>query len=58
VKAYENTLQNYEIGYIMGRDIPLEWTVILLALGKEPGKFKDLNGQLANYRQQWQSDQK
>jgi hypothetical protein len=29
----------------------------ILALGKEPWKFKDLNNQLASYRQQWKYDQ-
>jgi hypothetical protein len=29
----------------------------LLALGKEPWKFKDLEDQLNMYRQQWQADQ-
>jgi hypothetical protein len=41
----------------MGRAIPPEWTVNLLALGKEPWKFKDLNDHLNLYRQQWQTDQ-
>jgi hypothetical protein len=36
VKADEKSLPDDEIGYIMGRDIPPEWTVNLLALGKEP----------------------
>jgi hypothetical protein len=31
--------------------------VILLALGKEPWRFKDLEDQLNMYRQQWQADQ-
>jgi hypothetical protein len=31
--------------------------VNLLALGKEPWKFRDLNKQLATYHQQWKSDQ-
>jgi hypothetical protein len=29
----------------------------LLALGKEPWRFKDLEDQLNMYRQQWQTDQ-
>jgi predicted helicase len=29
----------------------------LLALGKEPWRFKDLEDQLNMYRQQWQADQ-
>jgi hypothetical protein len=41
----------------MGRAIPPEWTVNLLALGKEPWRFKDLEYQLNIYRQQWQADQ-
>jgi hypothetical protein len=41
----------------MGRTIPPEWTVNLLALGKEPWRFKDLEDQLNMYRQQWQADQ-
>jgi hypothetical protein len=31
--------------------------VNLLALGKEPWKFRDFNDQLDTYHQQWQSDQ-
>jgi hypothetical protein len=31
--------------------------VNLLALGKEPWRFKDLEEQLNMYRQQWQADQ-
>jgi hypothetical protein len=31
--------------------------VNLLALGKEPWRFKDLEHQLNMYRQQWQADQ-
>jgi hypothetical protein len=41
----------------MGRAIPPEWTVNLLALGKEPWRFNDLEDQLNMYRQQWQADQ-
>jgi hypothetical protein len=41
----------------MGRAIPPEWTVIFLALGKEPWRLKDLEDQLNMYRQQWQADQ-
>jgi hypothetical protein len=41
----------------MGRAIPPEWTVNLLALGKEPWIFKDLEDQMNMYRQQWQADQ-
>jgi hypothetical protein len=39
------------------RAITPEWTVNLLALGKEPLRFKDLEDQLNMYRQQWQADQ-
>jgi hypothetical protein len=46
-----------EIRSIMVRAIPPEWTVNLLALGKEPWRFKDLADQLNVYRQQWQADQ-
>jgi hypothetical protein len=46
-----------EIRSIMGREIPPEWTVNLLALEKEPWRFKDLEYQLNMYRQQWQADQ-
>jgi hypothetical protein len=35
---------------------PPEWTVNLLALGKEPLRFKDLEDQLNVYRQQWKAD--
>jgi hypothetical protein len=41
----------------MGLAIPPERTVNLLALKKEPRRFKDLEDQLNMYRQQWQSDQ-
>jgi hypothetical protein len=57
VKAYDNALTDDEIISIMGRAIPPEWPGKLLALGKEPWRFGDLNYQLATYRQQWQSDQ-
>jgi hypothetical protein len=56
-KAYGNTFPEDEIRSIMGRAIPPEWTVNLLALGKEPWRFKDLEDQLNMYRQQWQADQ-
>jgi hypothetical protein len=39
-------LPEEEIRSIMGRAIPPEWTVNLLALGKEPWRFKDLEDQL------------
>jgi hypothetical protein len=56
-KAYVKSLPEDEIRSIMGRAIPPEWTVTLLALGKESWKFKDLEDQLNMYRQQWQADQ-
>jgi hypothetical protein len=56
-KAYGKSLLEDEIRSIMGRAIPPEWTVNILALGKEPWKFKDLEDQLNMYRQQWQADQ-
>jgi hypothetical protein len=34
IKAYEKNLPEDEIRSIMGRAIPPEWTVSLLALGK------------------------
>jgi hypothetical protein len=57
IKAYGKSLPEDEIRSIMGRAIPPEWTVNLLALGKEPCRFKDLEDQLNMYRQQWQADQ-
>jgi hypothetical protein len=56
-KAYGKSLQDDEIRSIMGRAVPPEWTVNLLAIDKQPWKFKDLNDQLNMYRQQWQADQ-
>jgi hypothetical protein len=56
-KAYGKSLPEDEIRSIMGRAIPPEWTVNLLALGKEPWRFKDLEDQLNMYRKQWQADQ-
>jgi hypothetical protein len=55
--AYGQSFPDDEIRSIMGRAIPPEWTVNMLSMGKEPWKFKDLDDQLNNYRQQWQSDQ-
>jgi hypothetical protein len=52
-KTYRKSLQNDEIRSIMGRAIPPEWTVNLLALGKEPWRFKDLEDQVNMYCQQW-----
>jgi hypothetical protein len=56
-KAYGNSLTDDEIRSSMGRTIPPEWTVILLALGKEPWRFKYLEDQLDMYRHQCQADQ-
>jgi hypothetical protein len=56
-KAYGKSLPEDEIRSIMGRAIPPEWTFNLLALGKEPWRFKNLEDQLKMYRQQWQADQ-
>jgi hypothetical protein len=41
----------------MGLAIPPEWTLNLLALGKEPWIFEYLEDQLNMYCQQWQADQ-
>jgi hypothetical protein len=57
-KAYGKSLPKDEIRSIMGRAIPPEWTVNLLALGKELWRFKDLEDQLNMNCQQWQADQK
>jgi hypothetical protein len=56
-KAYGKSLPDDKIRSIMGRAIPPEWTVNLLALGKEPWTFKNLEDQLNMYRKQWQSYQ-
>jgi hypothetical protein len=56
-KAYGKSLPEDEIRSIMGQAVPPTWTVNLLALGKEPWRFKDLEEQLNMYRQQWQADQ-
>jgi hypothetical protein len=45
-KAYGKTLPADEIRSIMGRAIPPEWTVNLLAIGKEHWWFKYLEDQL------------
>jgi hypothetical protein len=55
--AYGQAFPDDEIRSIMGRVIPPEWTVNLLAMGKEPWKYKDLDDQLSTYRHQWQADQ-
>jgi hypothetical protein len=57
IKAYGKSLPEDEIRSIMGQAIPPIWTVKLLALGKEPWRFKDLEDQLNVYRQKWQADQ-
>jgi hypothetical protein len=57
IKAYGNSLLEDENRSIMGRAIQPEWTVNLLALGKEPWRFKALEDQLNMYCQQWQADQ-
>jgi hypothetical protein len=56
-KASGKSLPEDEVRSIMGRETPPEWTVNLLALGKEPWRFKNLEHQLNIYRQQWQADQ-
>jgi hypothetical protein len=50
-KAYGNSFPEGEIISIMGRAIPPEWTVNLLALGKEPLWFKYLEDQMNMYHQ-------
>jgi hypothetical protein len=45
-KAYGKSLPDDEIRSFMGRAIPPEWTVNLLAFGKEPWRFNDLEDQL------------
>jgi hypothetical protein len=55
-KAYGKSLPKDEIRLTMGRAVPPEWTGNLLALGKEPWIFKDLEDEHM-YRQQWQPDQ-
>jgi hypothetical protein len=57
IKAYVKSLPEDEIRSITGRAIPPEWTVNLLAIGKEPWRFKELEYQLNMYRQQWKADQ-
>jgi hypothetical protein len=56
-KAYGKSLPEDEIRSVMGRAIPPEWTVNLLALGKDHWRFKDLEDQLNMYHQQWRADQ-
>jgi hypothetical protein len=41
-KADGKSLPEDEIRSIMGREMPPEWTVTFLALGKEPWRFKGL----------------
>jgi hypothetical protein len=57
IKAYGKSFPEDEIRSIMGRAIPPEWTLNLLALEKKPWRFKDLEDQLNMYHQQWQADQ-
>jgi hypothetical protein len=52
IKAYGKSLPEDKFRSIMGRAITPEWTVHLLALGKEPWRFKDLEYQLNMYRRQ------
>jgi hypothetical protein len=56
-KAYGKSFPEDEIRSIMGRAITPKWTVNLVALGKEPWRFKDLEDHLNMYRRQWQADQ-
>jgi hypothetical protein len=56
-KASGKSLSDDEIRSIMGRAIPPEWTVNLLAIVKEPWRFKDLDNQLNMYRQKWKTHQ-
>jgi ribosomal protein L15 len=56
-KAYWKSFPEDEIRSIMGREIPPEWTVNLLALEKESSRFEDLEDQLNMYHQQWQAYQ-
>jgi hypothetical protein len=56
-KAYGKSFPDDEIGSIMGRATSPEWTVNILALVKEPWRFKDLEDQLNMYPQQGQADQ-
>jgi hypothetical protein len=51
--AYGKSFPDDEIRTIMGRAIPPDVTVNLLALGKYPLRLKDLEDQLNMYRQQW-----
>jgi hypothetical protein len=57
IKAYGKSLPQDKIRSIMGQAIPPEWTVNLMALGKEPWRFNDLEDQLNMFRQQCQADQ-
>jgi hypothetical protein len=57
IRAYGKSLPEDESRSIVGWAIPPEWTVSLLALGKEPWRFKNLEDQLNMFRQQWQADQ-
>jgi hypothetical protein len=57
IKANGKSFPDDESRSIMGRAIQPEWTVNLLALEKEPWRFKYLEDQLNMYRQHWQADQ-
>jgi hypothetical protein len=57
INVYVKSLPQDEIRSIMGRAIPPEWTVNLLALVKKLWRLKDLEDQLNMYRKQWQPDQ-
>jgi hypothetical protein len=51
--AYGQSLPYDEVRSITVRAIPPEWTVDLLAMGKDPWTFKDLDDHLCTYRQHW-----
>jgi hypothetical protein len=46
IKSYGKSFPEDEIRSITGRAIPPEWTVNLLALGKEPWRFRNLEDEL------------
>jgi hypothetical protein len=51
--AYGKSFPDEKIRSIMGRSIPPERTVNLLALGKQPWRFKDLDNQMNMYHLHW-----
>jgi hypothetical protein len=55
-KAYGKTFPYDEIRSITRQAIP-EWTSNLLALGKEPWRFKYVDDQLDMHRHKWQANQ-